>query len=106
MPPGALSDSSPPEPFWHPWQHPFPQSSSPRAWGRGFIGSEAELYAVVPADRIAGMPPEDTLETAFPSANPCQAADVTAILRERGWLFREPSAAQVAWCERAAALLG
>jgi len=34
------------------------------------------------------------------------AAEVRAILRERGWLTAEPSAEQIAWCERAAALLG
>jgi nondiscriminating glutamyl-tRNA synthetase len=32
--------------------------------------------------------------------------DVADILRERGWLAAEPSAAQMAWCERAASLLG
>jgi hypothetical protein len=40
------------------------------------------------------------------SVNPFAAADVAAILRERGWLAGEPSPEQVAWCERAAALLG
>jgi nondiscriminating glutamyl-tRNA synthetase len=34
------------------------------------------------------------------------AKDVAEILRERGWLAAEPSAGQIAWCERAAALLG
>ena len=34
------------------------------------------------------------------------AADVLAILRERGWLAAEPTAEQTAWCERAAAILG
>jgi len=33
-------------------------------------------------------------------------ANVVTILRERGWLAGEPSAAQSAWCERAASLLG
>jgi len=32
--------------------------------------------------------------------------DVAAVLREHGWLAEEPSAAELAWCERAAALLG
>jgi nondiscriminating glutamyl-tRNA synthetase len=34
------------------------------------------------------------------------AKDVAEILRERGWLAAEPSTGQIAWCERAAALLG
>ena len=33
-------------------------------------------------------------------------ADVTAALRERAWLTGDPSGEQLAWCERAAALLG
>ena len=40
------------------------------------------------------------------AVNPYTAADVEAILRERGWLGREVSAEQAAWCERAAAWLG
>jgi len=52
------------------------------------------------------MPPEQA-STAYPdAANPFTAADVVAILRERGWLAGEPAAGQQAWCERAAALLG
>jgi hypothetical protein len=34
------------------------------------------------------------------------SADAAAILRERGWVAGELTEAQVAWCERAAALLG
>jgi hypothetical protein len=34
------------------------------------------------------------------------AADVVAILCERGWLVGEATAEQIAWCERAAAILG
>jgi nondiscriminating glutamyl-tRNA synthetase len=34
------------------------------------------------------------------------AADVLGTLRERGWLAGEASPEQLAWCERAAALLG
>jgi nondiscriminating glutamyl-tRNA synthetase len=34
------------------------------------------------------------------------AADVVAILFEKGWLSAEPNEKQSAWCERAAALLG
>ena len=52
------------------------------------------------------MLPEDTLETTSVAVNPFVAADVAVILRECGWLAGEPSPAQVAWCERAAALLG
>jgi nondiscriminating glutamyl-tRNA synthetase len=38
--------------------------------------------------------------------NPFTAADVVGILQERGWAAGELSAAQVAWCEHAAAILG
>jgi glutamyl/glutaminyl-tRNA synthetase len=34
------------------------------------------------------------------------ARDVVEVLRERGWLLSDPTPAQFAWCERAAALLG
>jgi hypothetical protein len=40
------------------------------------------------------------------AVNSFTAADVAAILHERGWLVAEPSAEQWAWCERAALLLG
>src|SRR5260370_41319055 len=40
------------------------------------------------------------------AVNPFAAADVAAILRERGWAASELSAEQVAWCEHAAAILG
>ncbi len=52
------------------------------------------------------MLPEDTLETASAAVNPFAAADVATILCERRWLAGEPSLTQLAWCERAAALLG
>ena len=52
------------------------------------------------------MLPEDTLDAASPAANLFASADVAAILRECGWTAGELSPAQVAWCERAAALLG
>lgn len=52
------------------------------------------------------MVPEDTLEGTSAAGNPSVPADVEAILRERGWLVGKPSVTQVAWCERAAALLG
>ena len=38
--------------------------------------------------------------------NPFTADDVVAVLREREWLCGEPSSEQIAWCGRAAALLG
>ena len=34
------------------------------------------------------------------------SADVLQILRDHNWLISDPSEAQAAWCERAAALLG
>lgn len=39
-------------------------------------------------------------------ANPFSGTDVAAILRECGWLAGEATAGQIAWCERAAAILG
>jgi hypothetical protein len=53
------------------------------------------------------MPPEETSEAHdVARGNPFTAADVAAILRQRGWLAGECSEAQQAWCERAAAMLG
>src|SRR5438477_519929 len=40
------------------------------------------------------------------TANPFSATDVAEILRERGWETGELWPAQMAWCERAAAMLG
>jgi nondiscriminating glutamyl-tRNA synthetase len=40
------------------------------------------------------------------AANPFAAAEVMGILREQGWLTGELSPEKIAWCERAAALLG
>jgi nondiscriminating glutamyl-tRNA synthetase len=40
------------------------------------------------------------------AANAFTGADVAAILRERNWLASEASHEQLAWCERAATLLG
>ena len=40
------------------------------------------------------------------AANPFTAADVLAILRERGWLTTDPTPEIAAWCGRAAAILG
>jgi nondiscriminating glutamyl-tRNA synthetase len=53
------------------------------------------------------MPPQETRnQAAAAAANAYTARDVAAILRERGWLAGEATPAQLAWCERAAALLG
>jgi nondiscriminating glutamyl-tRNA synthetase len=53
------------------------------------------------------MPPEEASAShSAAAANPFTAADVAAILHERGWLAGEQTAGQLAWCERAAALLG
>jgi len=41
-----------------------------------------------------------------PAENKFSAADVLRILRDHNWLTSDPSEAQAAWCERAAALLG
>jgi nondiscriminating glutamyl-tRNA synthetase len=58
-------------------------------------------YATIPL-----MLPADHSEAPVAAANPFTAADVLAILRERGWLTAEPSLEQRAWCERAASMLG
>ncbi len=58
-------------------------------------------YATIPL-----MLPADHSEAPIAAANPFTAADVVAILRERGWVAGEPSLEQHAWCERAAAMLG
>jgi len=52
------------------------------------------------------MLPADPSDAPVAAANPFTAADVLAILRERGWLGAEPSLEQQAWCERAASMLG
>ena len=51
------------------------------------------------------LPPEHS-DALVAAANPFIAADVLAILRERGWLAAEPSPEQHTWCERAASMLG
>ena len=40
------------------------------------------------------------------AASPFTAADVVAVLRERGWMTAEASPEQLVWCGRAAAMLG
>jgi len=52
------------------------------------------------------MPQQELPNASTASANPFTARDVVTVLRERGWLTGDPSAEQLAWCERAAAFLG
>jgi nondiscriminating glutamyl-tRNA synthetase len=52
------------------------------------------------------MPPRETPNAPAAASNAFIASDVIEILREQGWLIGDASAAQFAWCERAAALLG
>jgi hypothetical protein len=52
------------------------------------------------------MIPAEHSDGPVAAGNPFTAKDVAAILRERGWLVAEPSAEQLAWCERAALMLG
>jgi hypothetical protein len=49
---------------------------------------------------------EDHSEASVPAVNPFTADDVTAILREHGWLSKDPTPEQISWCEHAAAILG
>jgi nondiscriminating glutamyl-tRNA synthetase len=57
-------------------------------------------------DAIAAMSSPDTLAGSGGASGKFGREDVLAILREHGWLASEPSPEQLAWCERAAALLG
>lgn len=52
------------------------------------------------------MSSDELEKTCIGALNPFPADDVVAILRERGWLPGEPSPEQIAWCGRAATLLG
>jgi hypothetical protein len=52
------------------------------------------------------MLPADHSDSPVAAASPFTAADVLAILHERGWLTAEPSLEQYGWCERAASMLG
>jgi glutamyl/glutaminyl-tRNA synthetase len=54
------------------------------------------------------MAPQGTpnLDSPASATNALTARDVADILRERGWLAGDATPAQLAWCERAAALLG
>jgi glutamyl-tRNA synthetase/nondiscriminating glutamyl-tRNA synthetase len=49
---------------------------------------------------------EEWNEADAPRVQPFSGSDVLEILRERAWLAGEASAEQMAWCERAAFLLG
>jgi len=48
----------------------------------------------------------ETDKASTAALNPFTADNVASVLHERGWLLGEPSAEQIAWCGRAAALLG
>jgi glutamyl/glutaminyl-tRNA synthetase len=50
------------------------------------------------------MPTQETINTATAAA--FTGNDVAVILREQSWLAGDASAEQLAWCERAATLLG
>jgi len=52
------------------------------------------------------MMPDEMGNSPAVAVNPFTGADVAGILAERGWAAGELSAAQVAWCEHAAAILG
>jgi len=75
-----------------------------RSW-RGNLFEPAALRLAL-CDRILPMTPEETHDIAAVAANPFAAADVVDILREQGWLAGEASPEELAWCARAAAILG
>ena len=52
------------------------------------------------------MHAEQTPEKPITVGNPLTREDVSALLRERGWLGGEPNVGQLAWCEHAVAVLG
>jgi glutamyl/glutaminyl-tRNA synthetase len=52
------------------------------------------------------MPPQENPNTSSSASNVFTARDAAEILREENWLLGEISPEQLAWCERAAALLG
>ncbi len=59
-----------------------------------------------PYATICLMHSPDPSETSVSPANSFTAGDVSAILREHGWLSADPTAEQISWCEHAAAMLG
>jgi hypothetical protein len=52
------------------------------------------------------MPPQETPNASAAASNTFTSRDVIEILHAEGWLVGDASPAQLAWCERAAALLG
>ena len=52
------------------------------------------------------MQSPESSESTSTHLNPYNSADVSSILKEKHWLSAEPTAEQIAWCDRAAALLG
>jgi nondiscriminating glutamyl-tRNA synthetase len=50
--------------------------------------------------------PADHSDAPVSAANPFTGMEVVTILRERAWLAGEASPEQLAWCERAASMLG
>jgi hypothetical protein len=52
------------------------------------------------------MMPDEMGNSPAVTVNPFSGADVMGILAERGWAVGELTGGQVAWCERAAAMLG
>src|SRR5437762_7592071 len=59
-----------------------------------------------PYATILFMIPADPSDDPVAAASPFNAANILAILRERGLLSAEPSPEQHDWCERAASMLG
>jgi Anticodon binding domain len=58
------------------------------------------------SDTIQLMPQEKSQNAPIASVNAFSGADILDVLREKEWLLGEPSLEQLAWSERAAALLG
>ncbi len=52
------------------------------------------------------MPPQETPNAPAAASNTFTSRDVIEILRSQTWLVADTTPAQLAWCERAAALLG
>src|SRR6267143_786289 len=52
------------------------------------------------------MLPAEHSDGSVAAANSFTSADVVAVLREHEWLSADPTAEQISWCERAAAILG
>jgi nondiscriminating glutamyl-tRNA synthetase len=67
----------------------------------GTARRDGRPYATIPV-----MVPAEHSSGPVAAVNLFSAADVLAILRERGWLAAEASHEQHAWCERAASMLG